>query len=173
MINSIRETARGIIIQDNQLLLIRRTRQNDKGGVDNWLSIPGGALDPAETPERAVVRELKEELGIIVSADRLLAVQDVPSEAARHTYFFCTTLEGQPHIVEDSEEYERMQSGIPNTYAVEWTNLDNPNLSDQLYWAYKEAYVQFESFIQDGSSAPLSLITSGDVLNPQTSIRKG
>ncbi|WP_408996101.1 NUDIX hydrolase [Streptomyces caniscabiei] len=49
MPHSIRETARAIIVQDDRLLLIRRSRQNSEGSIDNWLSIPGGGLDPGET----------------------------------------------------------------------------------------------------------------------------
>lgn len=173
MTNSIRETARGIIIQDNRLLLIRRTRLNDQGGVDNWLSIPGGALDPGEAPERAVARELKEELGITVSVDRILAVQDVPSEVARHNYFLCTILEGQPRIVEGSEEYERMQGETLNTYAVEWTDLNSHILPDQLYWAYAEAYDRFKPFIRVGIQTPLLLHTAGNATNAKTIVKKG
>ena len=173
MTNTIRETARGIIIRDNQLLLIRRTRQNDQGGIDNWLSIPGGALDPGETPEQTVVRELREELGIFVAVTSLLAVQDVPSESARHTYFLCTFLDdGEPRILEDSEEYARMQDEAPNTYEVEWTDLGSSNLPGQLYWAYAEAYDRFKPFIRTGIQTPLLLHTAGNTTNAKTVIKK-
>lgn len=162
MSQPIRETARGIIIRDNKLLLIRRTRQNSEGDIDNWLSIPGGGLEPGETPEQGVVRELQEELGLIIKVDRLLAVQDVPSEESRHNYFLCSIIAGEPHIMEQSEEYERMQGKIPNTYAVEWTDLNSPKLPIELFWAYAEAYVQFEPLVSLGSREPLFLLTTGD-----------
>lgn len=168
MSQSIRETARGVILQDSRLLLIRRTRQNSEGSIDNWLSIPGGGLDPGETPEQAVVREMKEELGIDVDIKSLLAVQDVPSDESRHYYFLCTIRSGEPHIQEESEEYGRMQGKIPNTYAIEWTHENSPELLNGLFWSYARAYIQFQPFIDSGRSEPLVLRTEADVLRRPT-----
>lgn len=167
----IRETARGVIIHDGLLLLIQRTRQNVEGGIDDWLSIPGGGLEPSETPQQAVVRELKEELGLIVRIDSFLATQDVSSDESRHNYFLCSTLTGEPHIMEQSEEYERMQGKIPNTYTVAWINLNSPGLPGRLFWAYAEAYIQFRPFVDSGLAAPLFLLTNGDASAPRTIIR--
>ena len=166
----IRETARGVIIRDNEILLIRRTRQNAEGGIDNWLSIPGGGLDPGETPEQAVVRELQEELGLTVRIDRFLAKQDVPADESRHYYFLCSIVEGEPRILEQSEEYARMQGKIPNTYAVEWTKLNSPKLPNELFWAYAEAYIRFQPFDSSGLREPLSLLTAGNPSAPETSV---
>jgi len=160
MTQPIRETARGVILRDNHLLLLRRTRQNSEGKIDNWLSIPGGGLDLGETPQQAVIRELHEELGITVKIDSFLAQQDVPSDESRHYYFLCSILEGEPHIQEQSEEYERMQGKIPNTYAVEWTNLNSPKLPNELFWAYAKAYAKFEPFLHSEPSKPLILLTA-------------
>ena len=155
ILSPVRETARAVILQDDALLLIRRTRQNDSGRLDNWLSIPGGGLEAGETPQQAVVRELQEELGLAIKIDSFLAIQDVPSDEARHYYFLCTILKGEPHILEQSEEYERMQGETPNTYAVEWTRYDSPHLLNELFWAYAEAYIQFRPFIRSGIREPL------------------
>jgi len=155
MPQSIRETARGVIIRDGSLLLIRRTRQNLEGGIDDWLSIPSGGLEQGETPQQAVVRELKEELGLTVKIDCFLAIQDVPSDESRHNYFLCSILAREPHIMELSEEYERMQSKIPNTYAIAWTNLNSIKLPSELFWAYAEAYIQFRSFFYSSLAEPL------------------
>lgn len=38
---------------------------------DEW-ELPGGKLDPDESPEQCVVREIREELGLDVAADALL-----------------------------------------------------------------------------------------------------
>lgn len=39
----------------------------------HWIT-PGGALDPGETAAEAVVRELAEELGVVVEPERILGV---------------------------------------------------------------------------------------------------
>lgn len=55
-----------------RILLARRTDGRDLAGL--W-EFPGGKVDPGETPEAALVRELHEELGIEVEAgERLIEV---------------------------------------------------------------------------------------------------
>lgn len=62
------------VIQDarGRILLARRTEGRDLAGL--W-EFPGGKVDPGETPEQALARELHEELGIRIQASTpLIAV---------------------------------------------------------------------------------------------------
>jgi mutator protein MutT len=54
----------GIAIRDDHLLLIRRGHAPSSG---RW-SLPGGRVEPGETAEHALVRELAEETGLVVEA---------------------------------------------------------------------------------------------------------
>jgi 8-oxo-dGTP diphosphatase len=67
-----------LIDTDNRVLLARRPEGKKMAGL--W-EFPGGKLDPGETPEAALIRELKEELGIDVSAACL-----APFAFASHAY---------------------------------------------------------------------------------------
>jgi 8-oxo-dGTP diphosphatase len=60
----------GAIITDGRgrLLLIKRGHEPDAG---LW-SLPGGRVEPGETDEQAVVREIREETGLSVQCDRLV-----------------------------------------------------------------------------------------------------
>jgi 8-oxo-dGTP pyrophosphatase MutT (NUDIX family) len=49
---------------------------------DYW-ELPGGAVDTDESPYDAAVRELKEELGLLVTPGRLLVVDWVPPRTGR------------------------------------------------------------------------------------------
>lgn len=62
-----------------------------------------------------MVRELDEELGLKVKIERLLATQEVEYEPdqAQHYYFLYSIIEGEPRILEQSEELERMQGKAP------------------------------------------------------------
>jgi NAD+ diphosphatase len=53
---------------DNQLLFPRREREPARGKLD----LPGGFVDPLETAETAVAREVLEETGLEVAAARFL-----------------------------------------------------------------------------------------------------
>ena len=50
-----------LVDPDNRVLLARRPPGKSMAGL--W-EFPGGKVDPGETPEAALVRELAEELGI-------------------------------------------------------------------------------------------------------------
>ncbi|MEE9330239.1 MAG: 8-oxo-dGTP diphosphatase MutT [Parvularculaceae bacterium] len=50
-----------LIDRDGRILLAQRPKGKAMAGL--W-EFPGGKLEPGETPEAAIVRELKEELGI-------------------------------------------------------------------------------------------------------------
>ena len=54
----------GIAIRDDHLLLVRRGHAPSRG---RW-SLPGGRVEPGETAEHALVRELAEETGLVVEA---------------------------------------------------------------------------------------------------------
>jgi len=57
-----------ILLHDDQIALIERHRDDQF-----YFTFPGGHVEPGETPEQAAVRETKEELGIDVTIQRLLA----------------------------------------------------------------------------------------------------
>jgi 8-oxo-dGTP diphosphatase len=60
----------GAVIKDEQgrLLLIKRGHEP---GAGLW-SLPGGRVEPGETDAEALVREMREETGLVVRAGRLL-----------------------------------------------------------------------------------------------------
>jgi len=62
----------GAVVQDGKLLLVRRASRHGHG---NW-QLPGGYIEPDETIEQAVVREVEEEAGITAEVDGVLGVRN-------------------------------------------------------------------------------------------------
>ena len=60
--------ALALISSDGKVLMQQRPRNKAHGGL--W-EFPGGKLEPGETPEQAIVREIDEELGVSVEATDL------------------------------------------------------------------------------------------------------
>jgi 8-oxo-dGTP pyrophosphatase MutT (NUDIX family) len=56
-----RRRASAVVVKDNRILMVRIT---DEG--KSWWCLPGGTVQPNETPEQAVARELYEELNLQV-----------------------------------------------------------------------------------------------------------
>src|SRR2546423_2979763 len=64
------EVAAGLVFRAGSLLITQRRPQDHLGGL--W-EFPGGKREPAETFEECLRRELREELGIEVQVQGLLA----------------------------------------------------------------------------------------------------
>ncbi|WP_137726225.1 (deoxy)nucleoside triphosphate pyrophosphohydrolase [Prescottella subtropica] len=69
-----REVVAAAVIRDGRLLLAQRTRPPELAGL--W-ELPGGKVEPGETPAAALRRELVEELGVVAVAGERIGA-DVP-----------------------------------------------------------------------------------------------
>ena len=70
--------AAALVDVDGRVLISRRPEEKNMGGL--W-EFPGGKIEPEETPEGALIRELKEEINIDVSESCL-----APFTFASHPY---------------------------------------------------------------------------------------
>ncbi len=61
----------GVIVQDDKILIDQRL---DSGVMANLWELPGGKMELGETPQVALLREIKEELGINIEVKELLVV---------------------------------------------------------------------------------------------------
>jgi ADP-ribose pyrophosphatase YjhB (NUDIX family) len=61
----------GAVVHDGRLLLVRRASRHGRG---NW-QLPGGFIEPNETIEQAVVREVHEEAGVTAEVEAVLGLR--------------------------------------------------------------------------------------------------
>ncbi len=94
-------SAVALIDPDGRVLLAQRPPEGGKSMAGLW-EFPGGKVEPGESPEAALIRELHEELGIDTWASCLAP----PLTFASHAYddfhllmpvFACRKWEGTPH----------------------------------------------------------------------------
>ena len=62
----------GAVVNDGRLLMVRRASRRGRG---NW-QVPGGFIEPDETIECAVVREVAEEAGVTAEVKGILGVRN-------------------------------------------------------------------------------------------------
>lgn len=113
-----------LVDSDRRVLLAQRPEGKAMAGL--W-EFPGGKVEPGETPERALIRELREELAIDVTAACL-----APFTFASHAYddfhlfmplYLCRRWIGTPRAVEhqalrwvrprDLRQYEMPPADLP------------------------------------------------------------
>ena len=83
-----------IIVHDAKILAARRAPSKHMGGY--W-EFPGGKIEPDETPEESLVRELAEEMGIIVKVGEHFYTNqhDYGEKQIMLSAYFCSLSEGE------------------------------------------------------------------------------
>lgn len=92
------EVAAGIILRGGYVLIARRLDEAHLGGL--W-EFPGGQLEPGETLEECLAREIREELNLTVRVGRhaLTVDQAYPERDVRLHFYYCTPVEGTPEAI--------------------------------------------------------------------------
>lgn len=86
------EVVAAIIHQDGKILATQRGYGDYKG----WWEFPGGKMEPGETAEEAVRREIGEELGVDISVEEQVCTveYDYPAFHLTMHCFWCSIVKG-------------------------------------------------------------------------------
>ena len=108
-----------IIIHNNQVFATQRGYGDFKGG---W-EFPGGKIEENETPEEALVREIKEELEMDIEVGKLLDIveYDYPKFHLTMKCYVCK-MKNSKFILNEHEDARWLDS--KNLYSVEWLPAD-------------------------------------------------
>jgi 8-oxo-dGTP diphosphatase len=107
--------------QTGQILIDRRKVGGTMGGL--W-EFPGGKIEPGETVEACIAREIREELAIeITVGDRLISIEHTyPTFHLTLTVHHCQHISGVPQPIE-SEEIRWVNIGDLNNYQFPAANI--------------------------------------------------
>lgn len=137
-----------VLVHDGQgrVLVLRTTYK------DHW-EIPGGGMEPRETPREAAEREALEELGVAVRAGELLCVDHAPPRPERsiamvHFVFECLhgeAVAASPMRHPADEIVEHRLVGLP-----EAVDLLGPRLGRRVWHAAEAAKNRTTAYLENG-----------------------
>lgn len=126
---------RGAIFKDNKILLVQES--------DGRWTLPGGWCDVYCSPAENTIKEVKEEAGLDVAIDKLVAVQDRAKHNAQtyafgvtKIFFLCTAKGGEfeKNIETISTKYFA-ENEIPENLATEKCTADQIKICFQAHYA--------------------------------------
>lgn len=97
--------------------------QRGYGDYKDWWEFPGGKIEPGETPEEALVREIKEELATDITVDKYITTveYDYPEFHLVMDCFWCSIKNGELKLLEHEAA---MWLPLDNLRQVKWLPAD-------------------------------------------------
>ncbi len=132
-----------IIRQENKILLMKRSQSVINGGL---YAFPGGGVDGSETLMNAIIRESKEELGIILAEEHVKFVHTMHVKTENNGeyiafYFETSTWIGQPSIMEPDKcdelawfDRDALPQPIINTHQHALDMIDQKIVFSEFGW---------------------------------------
>ena len=96
----------GAVVSNGRLLMVRRASNRGRG---NW-QVPGGFIEPDETIDQAVVREVEEEAGVTAEVQGILGLRnryDLDVSNSLYIVLLMRPVRGEP--TPDAVEVDRAQ----------------------------------------------------------------
>ena len=99
---TIRVAAALILSADDRGTPLIFATQRGYGDYKDWWEFPGGKIEPGETPEEALVREIREELDAVITVERYLTTveYDYPAFHLSMDCFWCSLKDGHLTLLE-------------------------------------------------------------------------
>jgi mutator protein MutT len=92
-----------VIVNEQKEILI--DKRLPTGVMANMWEFPGGKIEADESPEDCIIREIKEEIGVVIECDRHLIdiTHDYPEFTVTLSVYVCHIVSGDPQPLECAE----------------------------------------------------------------------
>ena len=134
-----RSRSLALVVREGKILMIQTYRFNRY-----IFELPGGGVEPGETPEEAVIRELKEECGLDGKINRPLNITHCKNGDTEYVFFVDVSAEQEPIVGYDPEVHEGEEQAIKN---VCWKAFNELSEKDRAFlWSY--GLMQVDGFFE-------------------------
>jgi 8-oxo-dGTP diphosphatase len=132
--------------EDKRTLMIHRTRKINDYHSGKWNGL-GGKLDQGETPEECVVREVKEESGLLISNPRMQGLITFPLfDGTDDWYVFLFTADNYIGELIDSNEGDL--KWIPDNELTDLNLWEGDKIF--LKWVFQEKFFSAKFIYKEG-----------------------
>ncbi|GAA0460260.1 (deoxy)nucleoside triphosphate pyrophosphohydrolase [Streptomyces olivaceiscleroticus] len=123
--SAVRVVVGGAVLDQGRLLAARRSAPPELAG--RW-ELPGGKVEAGETPEQALVRELREELGVAVEPLARIPGEWPLKPGLVLQAWTVRLVSGTPRPLQDHDELRWLAPGEEE--AVDWLDQDRPAVAE-------------------------------------------
>jgi 8-oxo-dGTP diphosphatase len=113
-----------ILNEANEILCALRSQKMSLPGL--W-EFPGGKIEPNETPEESLIREIQEELNCTIKVGELVAdaTHEYPTVIVRLITYMAKIVDGVPFA---NEHEQLIWLPVNQLFTLEWAPADLPTL---------------------------------------------
>jgi 8-oxo-dGTP diphosphatase len=128
-LNEIIQVVCAIIEKGGKFLAARKATGLANEGL--W-EFPGGKINKGESPEQALIREIKEEIDIEIKIQKCLSpvIYRYPEKSIQLIPFICTFTEGSPKALEHEQI---VFVNDAEALKLDWAPADIPVLKEYIY----------------------------------------
>jgi 8-oxo-dGTP diphosphatase len=109
------------ILHEGRLLAARRCPPSRLAG--GW-ELPGGKVEDGESDEHAIIREIREELGVEIELSERISGEWPLGRGMVRRVFIAVLVAGDPEPLADHDQLRWLT--VPELYDVEWLPADRP-----------------------------------------------
>jgi 8-oxo-dGTP diphosphatase len=114
------KAARAIILNGNKLLVMHRNKEGSQ-----YYTLVGGRVNERESIEEALVRELKEETGLVVTKYQLVFIEEHPTPYNEQYIYLCQVDSLDSVAIQDDSEEGMMNRRNVNIHQPFWVDIQS------------------------------------------------